>query len=330
MTKILFVEPYEYYERLGLERKDCFYFGIPTFSLSLKRYLNQFDIVVTCIDHSRLSKFVVCLARSIGKKTILIMDGTYDFCNSVCHPYLKKVKRQILQYKIYDLILTPDYDFSNYLRMSASLIKYIPKHMKVIGSSYEKKTESSSILITTANTAYFNNEEFCRLTSIIKKILKELYDINVIVKLRVFDNKLLSCLYDDFPGIENLVNSDLSDVLNQIDGVISTPSSVVVSSVMANLPTCVLLYRDFPYEHPAGWVLHEGLDIKNTVRSMLSRDIHRMNYQSRMIGDQEGDLDLNSAINKSVFHFLNYESAARKIILKNSYLKSFKDFFKKM
>lgn len=288
--KILFIEPKHYFERLidvnALEHEFKVTYGIPCFVYSLVSFLKAYDFVITCIEHSTISRNVIEISKGLGIKTALFMDGTYEFTNATKNPYLKKIDFTLLNSRQFSIIFSPDIMMKKYIEnLGAKYCFYLPKHAMFKSNKEKKELLSKKVLITTANSAYFNDEEFYGLVELIKTIVETLKEKDVEYEFRIFDEKLISKL--NIPDSQNNIKNDISTCISLFTHIITTPSTIAYTSVQAEKPTALLMYRDSPITQPAGWLFFRGLNFENSMKSFLVEYSERIVFQDGFLSDNE-------------------------------------------
>lgn len=300
--KVLFIEPKENFERLidvsSFVSGGEYSFGVPFVVVDLVSYINEFDYVVTCIEHSCLSRNIIDVANELDLHTVLIMDGTFEYKNSIDNPYLKKVGFKLLKSNRFTFVFSPDILMKKYVESLESIFKeYMPKHAFYLREKNMEICEEKKVLLTTANQAYFNEEEFQRLVRLFNSIIKVLTESSICFSFRVFDERLIKEL--NIKPINNNLDCSFSDCLANHSHVITTPSTIVYTSILADRPTALALYRDVPITQPAGWLFYENKSLGNSVLNFLNSDLDRMNYQRLNTSNVKSpNLDLVTVRNK--------------------------------
>ncbi|MFK7768523.1 MAG: hypothetical protein AB8B55_14975 [Mariniblastus sp.] len=84
-------------------------------------------------------------------------------------------------------------------------------------------------------------------------------------------------------GVENnlsdLTGKELGEVLNQVDAVITTPSTAMLEAMLLDLPVAVLDYHNCPHYVNAGWDICKRDHIGPAIRQMADRVEKRMLFQ---------------------------------------------------
>lgn len=273
--KILFLQPRAYFERLGFDFEALDYevdFGVVSLT-SYKKRLSSYACVFSCIDHSGFSRFLCQYAREKGVPSIIVMDGVFEWSNATKHPFLNKLGVNLLSPFSYSMAMVCDEGLRRYLeKKGVNVSMYYP------GNSIKGRGDDNGyILITTANSPYFDEAEKSCLVAMYLAVINHLRDCGVSYKFRIFDEGLLEALsisHDD-----NIVDGAFEEALVGARAVISTPSTVVVTSMMYSLPVAIADYRDGPLFINSGWRINGAVNLEDTIKSMLSRDVHRMSYQ---------------------------------------------------
>lgn len=246
MKKILFIQPKSYYDALGVDIDNSFFeatYGI-FFSFNIRKELMCFDVIVNCLDHDLSARKICRMANELNIPTMYLMDGIFESNNAVNNWAFKS--RNISQFdeKIYDIILTPTGEHMDYLRshgVSASI--FYPKRIYFdVDNSMSKEFD---FIITTANTPYFDEPEFQKLTSIIEKTYHEIIKLNYSVIFRIFDNRLLNELSNRNINVINIVDCDISKAINKCRCLITTMSSIIIPCVNQQYPVIMIRHRDY-------------------------------------------------------------------------------------
>lgn len=254
----------------------------------MKAFCEKYDLVVTCVEHSILSRNIINCCNMLGIDTALIMDGTYEYENANNNPYLKKMNFKLLDNTKFNYIFSVDKMMERYINsLGAKFIHYFPKHARV-----DKNMEPpilKRLLLTTANSSYFNESEFDELVCLLKKIRLFLENSGIEFKFRVYDDKIIKEL--NINEDENDILLGFAETIKKYSHVISTPSTIINSSINANRPTAVLMYRDAPITQPAGWIISNSVSLDKTFSSFLKPCKNRMSFQQRFCGGEFQEFD---------------------------------------
>lgn len=164
----------------------------------------------------------------------------------------------------------------------AKFFKYIPAFLNKRNINYNKY--KYDFLITTANSAYFNESELVGLCKLINEAIYNLIKLNLSFKLRIFDNKILRNI--NFPdGTINDLCPNISECLLDVKCVLTTRSTLIFEAIGAGKPVGEFLYRDVPQFSNPAWLIHSNIDFSETFSSMVFFDKNRMTMQAAMYND---------------------------------------------
>lgn len=255
-----------------------------------KQYLQAGELVsqvCLVITHSYLSprtNYFILQAKARGIPTLLLVDGPLEWSNSYLNPSLRKTNRffsgYLMEPLIHDVILTVSPAQASYLAFrnpdrDLSFMAYENKRLTSVKSA-PPSDKRWQFLITTAKTPYFDDKEKNNLIHLLKHLIAVLEQGGYSYVFRIFDNALREALSPK----ENLLEGGFAEVLQQVDCVIGTPSSVLLQSMASDKPVGTLFYRDAPLFYQTGWLVMDLYGMEATLASMVSRDETRMEFQT--------------------------------------------------
>lgn len=146
----------------------------------------------------------------------------------------------------------------------------------------EKHEGPKRLLVMTANTPGFTPEQ-------LEKVERSLVDVKTYLEKRKewepiwrvrrgLDEKL--GLTDHFP---HLREQSLKEVLSQADAVLTTPSTVLLESMLAGLPTAILDYTNSPQYVSAAWLITAQAHLAPTLRELLDPPARRLALQDEIL-----------------------------------------------
>jgi hypothetical protein len=272
--KILLLQDKSYFDELGVDLSglDVVY-GLK-FVFSVKKYLKNFDLVISCLDHDELAYKTICLANFLGIPTAYLADGIYDVTNSLHNHMLMKVGRTQLVPSAYSTIFCVGSGFKDwYKKVNANvkIYEYLPRRaaLNLGGSKFDAE---KLFLITTALTPYFDDNDFDSVVMSLKKVIYELSFYDLKYKFRIFDQRILDCI----PEISdnNYIDSSFQSTLLDVGCVISTTSSVLFSCHAYGIPTVVLNHRNDDLLYDVDYVVNKGEDVSGLeLLSILKREL---------------------------------------------------------
>ncbi|MEG3222151.1 hypothetical protein PD716_16165 [Vibrio gigantis] len=292
--RILFSESKQYYVNLGLKPLDTFEFNGMNFYKSID--IDDYDAFVCSnflIPHSLIISEIF---QKNSKKTILVSDGIFDFANAFKNPMHKKYDIDLYFPVLQNYFITADVECHDYFKNQVSVSSYRPKHMI-------KKEEVITVpmrqraLITTANTAYFDKQEFLNLKDLIVSSIHLLRLKGIDFDLRIYDKGLLEQVLNtvDF-DINNVIGGDFESVLNSYSFVITTPSSISVTSMYHQRPVISLITRTNPTSIQTGWNVSNSEQLENSILDIKSNVGSGLKQQNLLLNKYLSELDLNTAL----------------------------------
>lgn len=263
--------------------------------LEASRLVRQVSLVITHSYLSPRANYFVLQAKARGIPTLFLVDGPLEWSNSYLNPSLRKTNRffrgYLMEPLIHDAILAVSAAQGRYLafRNPDRDITFMSYENKRLGS-IEPAAQSGKrwqFLITTAKTPYFDDREKHNLVHLLRQLVTALEQGGYSCVFRIFDNALQEALSPR----ENLLEGSFEEVLQQVECVIGTPSSVLLQSMAAGKPVGTLVYRDSPLFYQSGWLVGDLASLEATLASMISREATRMEFQTFCLEQNLSDDD---------------------------------------
>lgn len=316
MLKILFLDSKSSIARLVdldmLEKKASVTYSGERYYGCKDEALKCFDLIVQSHFPNLVHQSMILLCKKLNIPTAFIFDGVFDWANTYNNPKHTSLGIYIGRPFLHDIVFyVSSGDSLKYLKYKnpgVKFINYMPfRNRKCNVSVGINDLKKDTVLITTANTAYFDDKEFSSLVDLIKDTIHVCEELGIKVIYRIFDRKILKSLNIDK---DNYIDCNLSDVLNISTIVLSTPSTLNVDVVGYNLPLGSLIYRNSPVLNNGGWVIYDKKTARDSILQMLNghKDIdfiERINFQRSLIAcDKENfenlsKKDLYVCLNKS-------------------------------
>ncbi|WP_273851792.1 hypothetical protein [Guptibacillus spartinae] len=317
--KVLFVEPYEYYSSLGVEKyfqgHELFFNGVKKYN---KEFDQEYDLVVSYLFHSEAANHLVLRAKKEGVNTMFLVDGVFDWANSFENPKHKKLNLKQFHPIPHDYILCIGECEKKYFEQQGVIAeKYLPKRIlnnqKPISLPIEER-----VLITTANNPYFSNLEKDKLIDLLKEVITQLKKKETKFIFRIFDKVLLDEL--SISEDDNFISESFEETLSKVNAVITTPSSIILTAMFHDRSVGTLIYRDVPLFLQSGWLIHQGCDVSTSLDNLISMDKDRMYFQEfhlknyleetpfdleKMVTKHSRNYDLEEFVNNNMYNMLN-------------------------
>ncbi|KZZ12877.1 hypothetical protein [Thalassolituus sp. UBA3500] len=307
--RILFVESENKCRSLGLldgfGEWECQFDGRKYFRKH-SDFFREFDLVVATNYSSSISNLVCCKCQSADVPTLFFSDGLYDLANSLRNPLLSGNNRVLYGFLPFTYFATVSrvYVYAG----STSFINYMPGRMLTMKEPMNIHAKFERILITTANNAYFSKKEFDRLVGLINDLSDYLFEKRIDFSFRIFDRAILDSLLHG-GSVSNDVDGSFEDCLSKYSHVISTPSSVVVTSMYHGKATAQLIYRSEPTAVATAWNI-PSIDIfDDTFQSFINCQEQLMEYQMDSVSDNFDNATPKDVVDKVFMDLSAYRSS---------------------
>jgi len=152
------------------------------------------------------------------------------------------------------------------------------------------------LLIATANTPAFNDEQretvVQSLTHIRERLEKnpKVNGRQCEVTWRLTDGleRAIGLPESEIPSEEwdAPKRKPLSEVIDEVDAVITTPSTLYLESVLKKRPTAILDFHNRPHYVPAAWTINAPIHFNWTLRELADPPGHKMLFQEATLQDQ--------------------------------------------
>lgn len=152
------------------------------------------------------------------------------------------------------------------------------------------------LLIATANTPSFNDQQRETVVQSLTHIRERLEknpkvngrDCEVTWRLTDGLEKAIGLPESEFPAEEwdAPARKPLLDVIDEVDAVITTPSTLYLESVLKKRPTAILDFHNRPHYVPAAWTINAPIHFNWTLRELADPPGHKMLFQEATLLDQ--------------------------------------------
>ncbi|KOE84881.1 hypothetical protein ACS86_05700 [Vibrio alginolyticus] len=300
--KVLFSEDEAFYRSLGLKDEVGYEYefnGLKLYNKNLE-YFSQYDCFVCAFFSMPHNAILTDKFRRLKIKTVLCSDGIFEFSNAFENPMLKKYGIKLFHPILQDCILIVGKKEVSYFSSFANAVPYMPNRI-ISKELVIPRPSNNKTLITTANTAYFNDAERIALQTLLLDIISKLDSLGYSYAFRIFDDELWGFLVANFGcDIYNDVKYDFETTLEDYSSVITTPSSIVITAMYHQRAVGILVYRDYPLFLQSGW-LFNGINMtESSLKNFISLSPERIDIQNRILADYLTENDLFSAIKQSV------------------------------
>lgn len=278
---ILFSEHESFYRDLGLIDKPglVYTFGGCRFYKKKSIFFDKFDSFVCAFYTMPHNVLLTLKFKELNKATILCTDGVFDFSNAITNPMVSKYGVTMYHPIIQSHFLCVGNTEKSYFSNQVSSFNYLPKRV-LSKSDMLILPNTKKILITTANTSYFNDLEFESLSNLMLDTIRVLIKKDVLFAVRVFDQRLLAFLELNLQiEFENDIKFDFEKTLEAYSGVVTTPSSIAITAMYHKRAVGLLVYRDKPMLLQSGWLIPSSAVFEQNLESFLALEPQRLSIQ---------------------------------------------------
>jgi hypothetical protein len=141
------------------------------------------------------------------------------------------------------------------------------------------------ILVMTAKTPGFTESQVRITTGALrdlKKYFDQRNDIDVVWRLTADLDRTLGT----HNNLVDLAGTELHELLEQVDAVITTPSTSMLESMLLNRPVALLDYFNIPHYFEAAWSISCEQQIPQVVEELLEPPPHRFDFQQFLLEEQ--------------------------------------------
>ncbi len=332
----LFLQQKHNLKELGICQNITNFDGNKNYKISDAK-IQEYDALISQFYVNPISNFLIIKANKNNVPTLLLSDGIVEWENCFSNPMNTKYSLNQFHPILHDIFLCVGQDETQYFNfLGYKTMQYLPKRMAPTLPKIGK-SNIDTFLITTANTAYYNESEKLHLIQLIEDTIKSLDRLNYKYIFRVFDSSL--CEELNIKEKDNFKSGSFEECLKLVDFVITTPSSISFTTMYHTKALAHLIYRDSPMFIQSGWNISGSIDIEQTLTNMMSGNSERLNFQEFQVSKYESNNEkvekevleelkkqksenIENFINQNLYNMLNssfnfnIEYFARKIYLK--------------
>ena len=217
---------------------------------------------------------------------LILADGILEFRNTWDHPGLAEgaIFQPVLGHKIAVIGASQARVVESWGNPNKCEIVGLPKCDVLLGKINKQPALKTGrrILIATAQTPGFNEQQKARVV----RSLRHLRDWfkerpNCVPVWR------LSGGFDQIIGVAqaSFSSAALYDVLDQVDAVITTPSTVYLEAALAGKPTALLDYNLAPQYVPSAWTITARKQIGSVINELLVPPVPKLAFQHATLHD---------------------------------------------
>lgn len=232
---------------------------------------------------------VTLLRRAVEQDipTLLLADGILEYRNTWEHP-------QLVPGSLYQPVMA--HKLACLGRSQARVVESWnnPGRCEIVGTprfdTYAARQrrprvvgEPFRLLVMSAITPAFTDEQHALVLQSLRDLKFHLADTAIEVHWRLtkdLDQELgVTCAINDLTGAE------LAEVLENVDAVITTPSTSMLEAMLLGLPVALLDYTNRPHYVPAAWRITAATHIADTLADLQNPPVPRLLYQNATLHD---------------------------------------------
>lgn len=280
MKIILFSESESYYKSLGILEALSDYtleFNGARLYKRNSAYFFKYAAFVSGFYCCPRASLIVIKCAKVNVKSIYLMDGIFEYSNALNNPMIKKYSLKLNFPILHDYACIVG-RVEKGLFLESRCYQYLPQRVSMFGVK-ESKCENL-ILVTTANTAYFDAEERSELVDLLRAVCTNLVQNKVDFKIRIFDESILKVI-----GVfsVNDIESSFEDCIKDVTHVITTPSSISLTAMSLGLPVLHVDVKDTPKFFTGGWNIYSLRQVDRVLKSFLDGEKERILYQNEIV-----------------------------------------------
>ncbi|MBC7772132.1 MAG: hypothetical protein H7210_06540, partial [Pyrinomonadaceae bacterium] len=207
-------------------------------------------VVVVANAETCLSRFVIRQARRVGGTSVMVMDGLAEWRNTFVNPIASE---RFLRPAPVDIIACAgEIDRRILIAMGNNAVATGLPRLQAIASAQGARAKRRTggarrIMIATAKTPAFNPEEQTRLVIALGNLghAADMLGVEVVWRLTDALASKLNVKRDESP---------LPESFARVSAVITTPSTLMIESMICGLPTALLHPHAAPLWQPSLWV----------------------------------------------------------------------------
>jgi SAM-dependent methyltransferase len=232
---------------------------------------------------------VTLLRRAIEQDipTLLLADGILEYRNTWEHPQLMpgSLYQPVLAHKLACLGRSQARVVESWDNPGRCEITGSPRFDAYAARRRRQRApgEPFRLLVMTAITPAFTDDQHALVLQSLRDLKARLATTPIEVRWRLtkdLDQELgVTCAINDLTGTE------LAEVLQNVDAVITTPSTSMLEAMLLGLPVALLDYTNRPHYVPAAWRITADAHIEPTLAELQAPPAARLLYQNATLHD---------------------------------------------
>ncbi len=263
------------------------------------RVARRGDLAIFFSEHLHRFRNTWFQLREAGCSTLYAIDGILEWRNAwetgLEEPACPWTMRPVLSDKVACIGPSQARVLESWGNRGKTEIVGVPRFDTLVARRAGKRRKAPvpdrgrRILVTTAKWPAYTPEQHCKL----RQSLVDLHRLSISGRGGIGGSvewvwRLTGGLADGL-DIENVLTDtsgvELARVLESVDAVITTPSTVLLESMIAGLPVALLDYTNSPAYVPAAWQITASEQMPDVARQLLDPSSARMAFQKYLLSD---------------------------------------------
>jgi hypothetical protein len=250
-------------------------------------------VIVTADTYRQPAVTIIRQAVERGILVLILADGILEYRNTWEHPGIidGSIFQPVLGHKIACIGRSQARVLESWGNAGKCEVVGLPRLDKFSSLSRRNRSpgEAFRVLIITARTPFFNDEQSRRITQSLRDIKAFFGGRSVLGGIPIEVIWRLTGGLDREIGVASNFTttngSELADQLQEVDAVVSTPSTAMLEAMLLGLPTAVLDYCNAPQYVPCAWSITAASHIESVVRELTSPPEPKMLFQETILHD---------------------------------------------
>ncbi len=260
------------------------------------RWAKPHDLAIFYSEHFHRFRKAWLQLHERGCHTIYAIDGILEWRNAwenrPDEPACPWTMRPVLSDKVACIGSSQARVLEAWGNLDKTEVVGIPRFDSISASDRRANSETDRpfrFLIATAKWPAFTEDQR-------KAITQSLLDLrNFFAENPVLQGRPIQVVWrvagglEEVLGVENQLDDvtgrELNEVLEEVDAVITTPSTVMLEAMLHNLPVSLLDYTNSPEYVPAAWTIRAPEHIENVVQQLLQPSQRRLQLQDALLRD---------------------------------------------
>ncbi len=224
---------------------------------------------------------------------LILCDGILEYRNTWLHPELVEgsLFQPVFGHKISCLGRAPARILESWGNGGKCEIVGLPRldSALAIPAPPIRTTGPFRLLVATATTPAFDEQQREVVIDSLRQLQSKLHQLPTIQGRPVEVHWRLSAGLEQSLGFDEVDSENrppLSEIIDQVDAVITTPSTMYLESVLRNRPTALLDFHNCPQYLSAAWVVSAERHLDAVLSELANPPAPKMLFQRTMLQDQ--------------------------------------------